>query len=77
METTYEILDQFRNKAGAWQSQYQADKLKDQLKTALTDDDYTKLSIAHSHYKQGEGATELYDVCKELMNKYKTQKANT
>lgn len=71
MQTTKQIIDAFRNKAGAWQSQRQADKLKTKLKEVLADEDYTKLSIAHSHYKTGEGATELYEVCTELLKKHK------
>lgn len=63
-------LDEFRNKAGAWQSQYKAEKLKIELKNLLTEDEYWKLVIAHSHYVTGEGEQELYDVCKQLMDKY-------
>lgn len=63
-------LDQFRNKAGAWQSQAKADKLLLKLKELLPENEYWKLCIAHSHYNIGEGAEELYDVCKELYAKY-------
>jgi hypothetical protein len=63
-------LDEFRNKAGAWQGQDKAEKLKIELKNLLTEDEYRKLVIAYSHYVTGEGEVELYDVCKQLMDKY-------
>jgi disulfide oxidoreductase YuzD len=63
-------IDEFRNKSGAWQSQDKAEKLKSELKNLLTEDEYWKMVIAHSHYVIGEGEQELYDVCKELMDKY-------
>jgi hypothetical protein len=66
----YQTVDEFRNKAGAWQSQDKTSKLKTKLKYLLTEQEYWELSIAHSHYVIGEGATELYDICKKLMEKY-------
>jgi hypothetical protein len=63
-------LNDFRNKGAAWQSQIMADKLLVKLKEMLPDDEWWKLKIAHSHYLTGEGAGELYDVCKELSEKY-------
>jgi len=69
------ILDQFRNKAGAWQSQHKAEKLLSELKELLTEAEYLKLSVAHGHYQLGEGAEELYDVCKGLLLKYTNDQA--
>lgn len=63
-------LNDFRNKGGARQSQTMADRLLIKLKKLLPDDDWWKLKIAHNHYLIGEGAEELYDVCKELSEKY-------
>ena len=63
-------LNDFRNKGAAWQSQIMADKLLVKLKEMLPDDEWRKLKVAHSHYLTGEGADELYDVCKELIEKY-------
>lgn len=63
-------LNDFRNKGAAWQSQKMADKILVKLKEMLPDDDWWKLKIAHSHYLTGEGADELYNVCKELSEKY-------
>lgn len=63
-------LNDFRNKGAAWQSQIMADKLLTKLKELLLYDEWIKLKIAHSHYLAGEGAEELYDVCKELSKKY-------
>ena len=63
-------LNDFRNKGAAWQSQIMADRLLVKLKDLLTDDEWWKIKIAHSHYLTGEGAEELYDVCKELSEKY-------
>lgn len=65
------VLDQFRNKAGAWQSQAKASKLLFELKTLLKEDEWKELNIAHSHYLIGEGSEELYDVCKRIIQKYK------
>lgn len=66
----YKKIDQFRNKAGAWQSQAKAEQIKLELQPLLAGDDCYKLTTAHNHYLLGEGAAELYDVCKELMLKY-------
>jgi hypothetical protein len=63
-------LNDFRNKGAAWQSQIMADKLLMKLKELLPDDEWWKLKIAHSHYLTGEGAEELYEICKELSEKY-------
>lgn len=63
-------LNDFRNKGGAWQSQTKAGKLLVKLKELLPNDEWWKLKIAHSHYLTGEGADELYAVCKELSEKY-------
>lgn len=63
-------LNDFRNKGAAWQSQIMADRLLIKLKELLPDDEWWKLKVAHSHYLTGEGAEELYDVCKELSEKY-------
>ncbi|MWB93004.1 hypothetical protein GON26_01395 [Flavobacterium sp. GA093] len=77
MKNTYDLLDKFRNKAGAWQSQQQAERLKIDLKQVLSDSEYNELCIAHGHYQLGEGTNELYSVCKELMSKHQNNKANT
>lgn len=66
----YFTLDEFRNKAGLMHTQAKADAIKSKLKQLLPDDEYWKLNIAHAHFVLGEGATELYDVCKELSLKY-------
>jgi hypothetical protein len=66
-----ELLEQFRQKAGAWQSQHKAVELKEKLKDLLPHDDYWQLVIAHSHYLTGEGTDELYKVCKNLISKYR------
>ena len=63
-------LNDFRNKGAAWQSQIMAYKLLVKLKELLPDDEWWKIKVAHSHYLTGEGAEELYDVCKELREKY-------
>ena len=59
-------LNDFRNKCAAWQSQIIADKLLMKLKELLPDDEWWKIKISHSHYLTGEGAFELYKICKEL-----------
>lgn len=69
-EVTCSILNDFRNKGAAWQSQTRANKLLEKLKVLLLDDEWLKLKIAHSHYLTGEGAEELYEVCKELSKKH-------
>jgi len=69
----YNTIDQFRQKAGAWQTQEKAEKLKAKLKDLLPEVEYWQIVIAHSHYITGEGTEELYDVCKELMAKYKNK----
>jgi hypothetical protein len=70
-ENTLELIEKFRNKGGAWQSQDEANRVLSKLKILLEDDDWWKLKVAHSHYENGDGAVELYDVCKELTEKYK------
>lgn len=66
------LLEQFRQKAGAWQSQDAADRIAKQLESLLTDDEYLMLHIAHVHYRDcGEGTVELYDVCRKLISKYR------
>ena len=40
------------------------------IKELLPDDEWWKLKAARSHYLTGEGSEELYDVCKELSEKY-------
>lgn len=63
-------IDEYRQKACAWQSEAKANALQIELKKILPDEDYWKLVIARSHYKLGEGSSELYDVCKELILKH-------
>lgn len=66
-------LNVLRNKGAAWQSQTK-DKginLIIKLKESLHYNEYQKLKIAHSHYLTGEGSDEFYDVCNELIEKYK------
>lgn len=70
--STITLIEQFRNKAGAWQSQDKVPTLFKQLEKILTPIEYNKLSIAYSHYTIGEGAEELYGVCKELKLTYET-----
>lgn len=69
--TTYDLLVRFRNKAGAWQSQSQAQFLLAQLKSMLTDSEFWELRLSHQHYQLGEGAAELYDTCSKLEKRYK------
>ena len=71
--TTYQMLDRFRHKAGAWQSQGVARALLAGLKVVLTEEEYSRLSVAHTHYETGEGTAELYEVCSELLKKYKPE----
>ena len=67
------LIDQYRNKACCWYTQFKADKILWKLKELLTEEEYWQLVVAYSHYKMcGEGPKELYDVCKELRNKYNT-----
>lgn len=66
----YNTLDEFRNKAGAMQSQDKAERIKKNLKNLLTEDEYWKITIAHQHFLLGEGSEELYDVCKLIIEKY-------
>lgn len=70
MNATQKLIDDFRQKACAWQSQNKANKLKQELKSILTEEEYWPLTVAHSHYLLGEGSAELYDICKQLMEKY-------
>lgn len=67
---TQALINQFRHKAGCWHSQRQADSLLPKLKEKLTEKEFVTLSIAHNHYKIGEGAGELYAVCTDLNEKY-------
>lgn len=67
-----ELLEQFRQKAGAWQSQDKAEQIKKKLQEMLPDDEYMQLHIAHVHYRDcGEGTKELYDVAGKLISKYR------
>jgi len=65
------LLEKFRNKAGCMHTQHEANKVSRQLKELLEEKDYTYLYTAHSHFTLGEGAEELYDMCKKLKEKYK------
>lgn len=64
------LLIEFRNKGAAWQSQHKANKLLKELRPLISENDWWELKISHSHYLTGEGAEELYIVCKELTAKY-------
>ena len=66
----YFLIDKIRNDAGCIHSQYNTEKHFRELKKHIQDEEYYRLRLAHSHYELGEGASELYDVCKVLMNKY-------
>jgi hypothetical protein len=68
--STVLILEQFRNKAGCWRTQHKADKLLSELHDLLDKSDYQRLMISYSHFVIGEGAKELYTVCKDLVSKY-------
>lgn len=67
---TLSILTAFINSAGVQYKQHEANKLKQELKSILTGQEYQDLSIAHSHYIIGEGRDELDAVCKILIEKY-------
>lgn len=69
--TTERLIEEFRNKGGARQGQGKAYQILRKLKSRLKEDDYKRLEIAHNHYGIGEGAEELYDVCKQLLKQYK------
>ena len=70
MTSALNLIEQFRNKGCAWQSQYKADQLLRKLKEVLDHGDFQALSIAHGHYLLGGGAEEVYDLCKALKSKY-------
>ena len=70
MNKIIELIDEFRNKGCAWQSQNKAESILNKLKKLIEYDDWFKLYLAHNHYKLGEGVVELFDVCKELKVKY-------
>lgn len=70
MSVTINNLQQFREKGAAWQSQATAVRLLTKLKELLTEEEYTQLEIAHSHYKLGEGRKELDAVVTDLIKKY-------
>lgn len=63
-------LEELRNKGTAWQTQHKAQKIMLELEEMLTEKEYLKLIIAHSHYINGNGAEELYDTIKEIKNNY-------
>jgi UDP-N-acetylglucosamine 2-epimerase len=65
-----EKLEQFRHKGAAWQSQNKAQRLLRELKDLLSEDEHYKLSLAHAHYETGDNTHEIYDTCKELIEKY-------
>lgn len=69
--TNKELLIKLKNKGAAWQSQNVVPSLLKQVKEFLRKDEYSQLLIAHSHYTNGEGASEFYEICNKLINKYK------
>lgn len=64
------LLDRMRNKGACIYSQNEAERLFKQLKKILKEDEFQKLSTAHSHYVIGEGAGEFYEVCEKLNEVY-------
>ena len=60
-------MDEFINKLDSLCWEYQ---MEIKPTHPVPDDEWWKLKIAHSHYLTGEGAEELYDVCKKLSKKY-------
>jgi len=70
-KTISELLAEFQQKAGAWQSQNKAISLKNKLEKVLLVEEYNELNTAHNHYSIGEGAEELYQICNKLLTKYK------
>lgn len=70
-KTTYQRLDDLRQKGAAWQSTTAADKMQESLRFLLTNVEYWALATAREHYKMGEGAAEFYDIINKLISKYR------
>lgn len=69
--STCNLIEEFRHKAGCWITASKADKILKQLEKLIDEKDWWKLFITYQNFRMGEVATELYDVCKELVIKYK------
>jgi hypothetical protein len=63
-------IDAFRNKAGCSYTQDAAGRHYEQLRKFISDKDLHGVRIGWAHYRNGEGAGELYDECKKLKQKY-------
>jgi len=60
------LLDKFRNKAWCYYTEEIAESHLRKLKKVITKEQYSRLSLAFSHFKIWEWALELYSICKEL-----------
>lgn len=68
-----QIADQIQfigNKGCCHHSLYRAQGALLKLKPHIEEKDYFELNLALEHFETGEGATELFDVTKRLVNKY-------
>lgn len=70
-KTTYQLLDEFRQKGAAWQATDAADRMEANLRGRLEADERQALAIARQHHKLGEGSAEFYDIVGKLISKYR------
>lgn len=70
MKPLLTILNEFRNKAWCSYTERKADKALAQLKELISNQDHHYLNIAYIHFKMWEWAGELYDMCKQIEEKY-------
>lgn len=70
MGKTKELLIALRNKGACWHSQRKYYNILREVKPLITSEEYRDLCIAHSHYENGEGADEFYEICNKLIEKY-------
>lgn len=64
-------LEELRNKGGCHHTEHKANQVLGKLRYFITPQDYHSLSTAHAHFSTcGEGASELYELIKQIKSKY-------
>ena len=68
--STLELLQYLHQKGAVWQCAEKAGQILSLLKSRLDENDWWSISIARSHYLNGEGSGELYDTLAKIKAKF-------
>lgn len=66
-----ELLQQLKGCGVSWQREPKGDKIMNDLRDLLPDDEYCQIAIARSNYHIGEGRAKMDRICNELISKYR------